>query len=234
MKLVIKWSLAMTYLAIHLLLAVGYATEEGNNPYAGKYELVTPPVVVANPKTIEIVELFWYTCPHCYFFEKNILQPWLKNKPADVEFIHQPAVFNERNVFYTKVYYTAEALHVLDKVHMPIFEALHDQQQKLEEEGVMKLFSRYGVSEEEFKKTFNSFMVDTKVRQANELTVKYGNKVVPTIVINGKYRMSSEITDGYDNMMKIIDYLIEKERKLMTTPTTAPALATPTTSSVNP
>lgn len=228
MKLAIKWSLSLIYLMIPLWFSVGYAAEEDNNPYTGKYELITPPVPTANPKTVEIKLLFWYTCPHCHFFEKNILQAWLKNKPADVEIVHQPAVFNERNVFFAKVYYTAEALHVLDKVHMPIFEALHERHETLDESGVMKLFARYEVNEGEFKKTFDSFMVDTKVRQANESTVKYGNKVVPTIVVNGKYRMSSEITDGYENMMKIIDYLIDKERKLMAT--TTPSLATPTTS----
>lgn len=220
MKAFILWfNLISLGISLSLLVAFSQAAEpESDNPYAGMYELVVPPVPTSTDRKVEVVELFWYTCPHCFHFEKEFLTSWLKNISSDVVFLHMPAVFNEKNIFFAKVYYTAEALNILNKIHMPLFDAIHNQRRQLDEAGVRELFlQQAGINEQDFQRAFDSFGVDTQVRRANELTVRYGNKVVPTIVVNGKYRLSSEMTDGYVNMMKVIDYLIEKERKLMAT-----------------
>ena len=195
------------------------------DPYTGQYELVQPPQPTSSKDKIEVVELFWYRCPHCYHFEKNEhLKNWLRNKPADVVFIQMPAVFpNDKWIPLAKAYYTAEALGVLDKVHLPLFQAIHEPPKRSmnNEKALQRLFVKHGVSEEDFTKTYNSFSIETKIRQAEGMTTRYGITGVPVIIVNGKYRLGSEKTGGYENLMKVIDYLIDKERQLQATDTPA-------------
>ncbi len=190
------------------------------NPYAGQYEIIDPPAPTSTSDKIEVVELFWYTCPHCFSFEKEHLEAWREKKPADVEFIQMQAVFEigGRGTALAKVYYVAKALKIFKKVHIPLFQAIHEQRNyKLtREKPLQKFFAKHAkVSEEDFTDTYHSFGVDTEIAKANEKTKKYGINSVPSVIVNGKYRLNSRITKGYGNMMKVIDYLIEKERKLL-------------------
>ena len=215
------------YLLVVLLTSYFFLThfayavsKSASDPYAGKYELVTPPQPTTTPDKVEIVELFWYRCPHCYSFEKFLRKTnWLQNKPAYVEFTHMPAVFDQDKwIPLAKAYYVAESLGVLDKVHIPIFAAIHDRRRNLNsEQALQKLFNEYaGVSQADFAKTYNSFAIATKINRAKEMTSRYGITGVPVVIVNGKYRLNSEKTDGYDNMMLIINYLVEKEHTIMT------------------
>ncbi len=131
-----------------------------------------------------------------------------------------PAVFEigGRGTALAKVYYVAKALKIFKKVHIPLFQAIHEQRNyKLtREKPLQKFFAKHAkVSEEDFTETYNGFWVDTQIAKANEKTKKYGINSVPSVIVNGKYRLNSRITKGYGNMMKVIDYLIEKERKLL-------------------
>jgi thiol:disulfide interchange protein DsbA len=195
------------------------ATKSASDPYAGKYELVTPPQPTTTPDKVEIVELFWYRCPHCYSFEKFLRKTsWLQKKPDYAEFTHMPAVFDQDKwIPLAKAYYVAESLGVLDKVHLPIFAAIHDRRRNMNSEpALQKLFNEYaGISQEDFTKTYNSFAIATKISRAKEMTTRYGITGVPVVIVNGKYRLNSEKTDGYENMMLIIDYLVEKEHTIM-------------------
>lgn len=200
-----------------LLLSFGqFSVAEEADPYVGKYDLIKnpQPTQVAKDK-VEVLELFWYGCPHCYAF-KETLDPWVQKFPADVELVLFPAVFSPKWGIAAKAYYTLEALDLVGKLHTPLFKAIHEGHRNLLEEAeLMKFFAENGISNEEFKKVFDSFGVDSKLRRAVELTPKYEITGVPSLVINGKYRLSSEKTDGYENMLKIADYLIDKERKAM-------------------
>jgi thiol:disulfide interchange protein DsbA len=190
-----------------------------SDPHAGKYELITPPQPTATPDKIEIVELFWYRCPHCYSLEKFIEKDgWLQKQPDYVEFTSMPAVFEQDKwIPLAKAYYVAESLSVLDKVHMPIFAAIHDRRRNMNsEQALQKLFNEYaGTSKEDFTNTYNSFAIATKINRAKEMTIRYGITGVPVVIVNGKYRLNSEKADGYENMMLIIDYLVEKEHTIM-------------------
>lgn len=195
--------------------AGGYAQSEAE-PYAGQYELVTPPQPTRDPNKVEVVELFWYMCPHCFSFE-NYLKPWLKTIPDHVDFFQMPAVFpNDRWLPLAKAYYTAEILGVLEKVHHSLLVAIHEQKRKMNNEKALTAFfvEHAGVSAALFEKTFNSFTVDSKIRTAAMMTKNYGITGVPMVIVNGKYRLTSEKTNGYKNMMKVIDHLIAKEHKV--------------------
>ncbi len=174
------------------------------------YEAVSPPQATANPAKIEVIEFFWYGCPHCYSFEPS-LKAWLKTKPENVEFIRIPAVFNEQWGKHAKAYFTAEALGVLDKVHGDLFDGVQAKKELETEDQLAKFFVEHGVKEAEFRETYNSFMVDTKMRQAPEIAAKYGIDGVPAIIVNGKYRTTGSLAGTQEKMIDVINELIKKE-----------------------
>jgi len=101
--------------------------------YAGQYDLIDPPQPTSTSDKVEVVELFWYTCPHCYYFDRDYLKDWHEKTPDYVEFIQMPAVFGAKNRWrpLVKAYYVAEALGILNQVHTPLFEAVHDKKPRL-------------------------------------------------------------------------------------------------------
>ncbi len=160
---------------------------------------------------VEVVELFWYGCPHCFRLEPD-LQKWLKNKPENVEFIRIPAIFNKTWALHAKAYYTADFLGVMDKIHKPMFDAMHLKKQRLNTAAsVKKFFIEQGVSEKDFDGVFNSFGVDAKVRRAKALSKQYGISGVPALVVNGKYLTDGPMAGGRKGMLEVLNHLIKKE-----------------------
>jgi protein dithiol oxidoreductase (disulfide-forming) len=175
------------------------------------YEVLSPAQPTQNPDKIEIIEFFWYGCPHCYHLEPD-LNKWLKSKPENVEFIRMPAVFSSLWEKHAKAYFTAEALGVVDKVHADFFDAIQNKKQTLDtEEALLKFFTSHGVSEADFKNAFGSFLVDAKVRQAKALAPRYGITGVPAIIINGKYKTNGPLAKSQENMINVMNQLIKQE-----------------------
>ena len=214
MKLRLKTGLIILCLSLTSLMA-----QAGEDFYAGHYQIIKPSVATSNPNKVEVVELFWYTCPHCYYFNEHYLHSWLKKKPSNVEFVQMPAVYDlsPKRTIFAKAFYTAEALGVLDKVNEPIFRAIHKEKRRINNQKALQaLFAKYAdVSADDFNMVYNSFFINMKLRRAKELTKKYGIRGVPAIIVNGKYRLGAQIAGGYDNMMEIINHLIETEYKAM-------------------
>jgi thiol:disulfide interchange protein DsbA len=197
------------------LLALLVANGNAQEFVAGQhYQEVKPavPTSVAEGK-VEVLELFWYGCPHCYAFEPQ-LSEWVKNKPEYVEFVRVPAVFAHNWEVHARAYYAAQQLGVLEKVHQPLFDAIHKQGRKVfSEDELAAFFADLGVDAEAFKKAFNSFDVDTKTRHAISLTRQYGITGVPAIIINGKYRTSAQEAGDLDTLLKVVETLADKEHK---------------------
>ncbi|MGE3846457.1 MAG: thiol:disulfide interchange protein DsbA/DsbL [Gammaproteobacteria bacterium] len=197
-----------------LLLAVVLPTH-AEDVVAGKhYQEIKPavPTSVAADK-VEVVELFWYGCPHCYAFEPQ-LKEWLANKPDYVEFVRVPAVFAHNWEIHARAYYAAQQLGVLDKIHPLLFEAIHREGRKVFSlEEVQGFFADQGVPEAEFKKAYESFDVDTKARHAIALTRQYGITGVPAVIVNGKYRTSGQEAGDYATLLKVVETLADKEHK---------------------
>jgi thiol:disulfide interchange protein DsbA len=194
-------------------------TAHAKDPYAGKYERLTSTQPTDNPNKVEVVEFFWYGCPHCYYLDEHV-QSWLKTKPDYVDFKHIPAVYSKAGRWTpgAKAYYTAEALDILDKIHTPFFKAIHEKRRgalRKNEQAIQRFFAKSGVSKDQFTNTYHSFGVDTAIGKAINMTERYGIRGVPTIFVNGKYRLNSQIAGGYVNLIKVLNYLIEKEYKLM-------------------
>ena len=196
-------------LTVFPLLVHSATFEEGRN-----YQRIVPaqPTEAGKGK-IEVVELFWYACPHCYRFQPYLAR-WLKNKPADVVYRRMPAIFSDRWALLGRAFCTAQALGIVDRIHQPLFDAIHAEKRRMDsEEALMAFFAEQGVSNDDFRKTFHSFAVDAKVRRAREMSRRYQAQATPSVVINGKYILNPDNSDGnFNTMIKIMDYLIDKER----------------------
>lgn len=177
------------------------------------YQVLSTPQPTSTGDKVEVLEIFWYGCPHCYRFEPYI-ERWLKNKPANAEFVRLPGVLRPSWEIHARAFYTAQTLGVFDKIHTPLFNAIHDARRNLEtEEALRDFFVEHGVSKDDFAKTFRSFAVETKVNRAKSMVERYGIDGVPAMIVNGKYRFSNGTTGGPANTLKLIDYLVAKESK---------------------
>ena len=207
MKTVSKWIVALLIPMFVSLTACAEGYTQGQ-----EYVKLANPQPTSSSDKIEVVELFWYGCPHCYHLEPY-LKDWLASQPDDVEFVRLPAILGERWALLAKAYYTAELLDVVEKTHVALFDALHKQNRKITDEAaVQDFFVSQGISAEAFKRTFNSFAVNVKVNNARQMTRRYAITGVPAIVVNGKYRTGVSMARGNQNLIKVMNYLVDKER----------------------
>lgn len=177
------------------------------------YQVIANPVRTLDPSKIEVTEVFWYGCGHCYHFAP-LLAAWEQEQPADVLVRHSPAIWEDVMATHARLYYTAKALGKLDEMHLAIFDAMHKGGKRLAaEDEIAKLFANYGVDEETFHNTFNSFGVRSQVKQADARQRSYGVASTPTLVVNGRYRISGLNLEGQAEMLKVADFLINKIRQ---------------------
>jgi len=203
-----------------LFMAIAIAALFSNLAVAGidegiEYRLVSPAQPTITKNKVEVVELFWFGCPHCYHFEPD-LKKWLANKPENVVFVQIPAVFNAGWALHARAYYTAKSLGLYDNgkhdFHDAFFEELHKHKKRLNtKKSLQAFFARFGVSAEDFNNTFDSFAVNTKVKRAAILSKRYQLDGVPSLIVNGKYRVDGPMAGGRQGMLKVTDHLIKKE-----------------------
>jgi len=162
---------------------------------------------------IEVLEFFWYGCPHCYSFEPYI-KAWKKTKPANVEFVRVPAIFRPDWEVQARAYYALSNMGVIEDIHGKIFTAIHKDKKRLNKKELLTDFVvKNGVDRKKFEEEYNSFTVDSMVRKAKKKQAAYQIQGVPSVAVNGKYLTSGSMSGSYDNLVKIIDYLIETESK---------------------
>ena len=176
----------------------------------------TQPTVGGADK-IEVAEIFWYGCNHCYDFETYIGR-WLEKKPANVRFVRIPAVWNPLVKLHAQLYYTEEVLVNNGKITNPeqfraaVFAEYHRRGNRMaSESSIQAIFERHGISAEDFSSTWSSFEVSQKLRVAQDLARRYSITSVPTIVVNGKYRTGAAEAGGYPPLMELIDELVARE-----------------------
>ena len=176
------------------------------------YKVLTPQPTDSGDK-IEVLEFFWYGCPHCYSFEPYV-QSWKKSKPANVEFSRVPAMFRPDWEVQARVYYALSNMGVIEDLHGKIFEAIHKDKKRLyTKEALTDFVVKNGVDQDVFLKEYDSFAVDGMVRKAKKKQKAYKLQGVPSIAVNGKYLASGSMSGSYDNLIKIMDHLIELEEK---------------------
>ena len=171
------------------------------------------PQPTRDPAEVEVIEFFWYGCPHCYDAEPAVAA-WRKKQPASVEFIRVPAIFNQRWAVLGRAYYAMQQMKLGDDVHKALFEAIHRDRKDLNDEASLtEFFAAQGVPREKFKEAFNSFDVDGKLGRANQMTRAYGLEGVPAFIVNGKYRVDGTSAGSEAGMFTAIDQLVAKELK---------------------
>jgi thiol:disulfide interchange protein DsbA len=162
---------------------------------------------------IEVLEFFWYGCPHCYTLEPSI-EAWTRKLPADVQFRRVPAVFNERWGHDAAIFYTFEVLGVLNKLHRPFFDAIHrDRLRSEDQQALTQWLQKNGVDSNRFYDTLKSFGVQTRVRRATQLTVAYRVDGTPAMAVQGRYSVSAEQGRSHQGMIETVDYLVDLARK---------------------
>lgn len=198
--------MALVALPLMALSALAEEWVEGEH-----YDVITPALRGKSDK-IEVTEFFWYGCTHCYSFEPQIAQ-WKKSLDDDVVVVGSPAMWNALMEVHAKAFYAAQALGVLDKVHMPLFQAINVDRKRLDsEDELAALFAASGVAREDFQRAFNSFGVGSQVRQADSRARAARITGTPAMMVAGKYRISTRKAGSQANMLKLATFLIEKER----------------------
>ena len=188
--------------------ALAEAIDEGID-----YRLVEQPARAEEGDDVEVLELFWYGCPHCYHLEAPIKE-WLATKPDGVTFRRMPAAASPRWVPHAKAYYAADMLGQLDKLHEPLFKALHDDRRKIiTDDEIIAFAAEQGIDEDAFRKAYNSFPVDMQVRKSGDLVRRYNIDGVPAIVVNGKYVTSATQTGSNAKMFEVVNQLVAEELK---------------------
>jgi len=176
------------------------------------YVRLDTPVRTADVSKVEVVEMFGYPCPHCNSFEPS-LESWEKKKADDVDFKRVPVVFGRSWEPMARAYYTSELLKTLDKTHKATFNAVHVEKRRFRnQDDLSEFYGTLGVDTGKFNKYFNSFAVESKLRQGDSKVRGYGVDGVPTMVVNGKYRVTGHMAGGQHKMLDVVNFLVEKER----------------------
>lgn len=177
------------------------------------YALLDFPQPTTDPKRVEVLELFFYGCPHCFELEP-IIEPWAKKLPKDAYFRRMPAIFNDSWVPMAKAFYAAEALGVTEKLHGPMFNAIHLRGVNLNSrDTLLKFVASQGVDAAKFGAAYDSMGVNAKVSEAHQLTSAYGITGVPTMIVDGKYRTASSMVGSHEKLLPALDELIRLAKR---------------------
>jgi thiol:disulfide interchange protein DsbA len=186
------------------------------------YTLIVPAQPTSVPAgQIEVLEFFWYACPHCYDLDP-LVEAWRKSKPAYVTFTRVPITWSPGHRELARLFYTLQSLGKLDQVHGDVFKEIHVNGNPLvaqdgdeaETERIQAAFAKKeGISEDEFKKAYHSFGVDGDLQKADALVQRYRIDGVPTFVINGKYVTDARLAGSHERLMALVGDLVALEHK---------------------
>ncbi|HUX30793.1 MAG TPA: thiol:disulfide interchange protein DsbA/DsbL [Thiobacillus sp.] len=167
---------------------------------------------VTTGKNVEVLEFFWYRCPHCFQLEPG-LDAWLKTLPSDAQVRRVPAVFRNDWMPDAKLYYTLEQMKLLDSLHHKIFDAYHVQNINLNDPAVLGgWIAKQGVDRKKFEDVYNSFSTQAKATQGARLATAYAISGVPAFIIDGKYATTVSMTGSEARLFEVLDQLIVKAR----------------------
>jgi len=183
-------------------------------PQAGTdYLVVEKPAGVEAPAgKIEVVEFFWYSCSHCNAFEPA-LEGWIKRAPKDVVVRRVPVAFQDSFVPQQRLFYTLEAMGLLDKLHAKVFAAIHGEKQNLTKaDAIVDWVVKQGVDKAKFQEQFNSFSVATKATRGTQLQNAYRVEGVPSLGVAGRFYTDSTLTKNMDRALQVVEFLAAQVR----------------------
>lgn len=194
-------------LSATLLLFYSLSVNAGNG-----YEEISPPLnTQSGPDTVEVIEYFWFGCPHCFAFEPTI-NKWAEEKPDHAEFRREAPPLNPGWLDHSRAFYAAEIMGVTSVILEPLFNGIHVEKRRLRKaEDIAAFVGELGVDSHKFLETMNSFAVNTRIQQAMNQAAASGITGVPAIVVNGKYRTGNSLAGGHDGIVRVIDELVARE-----------------------
>jgi thiol:disulfide interchange protein DsbA len=188
------------------VLAQG-APVEGQN-----YVRLSQPVPVPSTGKIDVIEFFWYGCPHCFAFEPT-LDAWSKKVPPDVAFRRVHVGFTALHQTHQKIFCTLEAMGLVEQMHRKVFNAIHQQHRRLDKDADIQAFMQEnGVDGAKFMDVFKSFAVQTKARQYSQLTDAYKIDGVPALGVQGRYYTSVALAGSHERALQVVEFLAQKVR----------------------
>jgi thiol:disulfide interchange protein DsbA len=172
---------------------------------------ISPPIATDSAGKVEVVEFFWYECPHCYDLEP-LLDRWIPKLGKDVQFKRVPATFNERWRLSARVFYALESMGIEDKLHKPLMDAIHkDRLRVTDDKQLAEWLGKQGVDVAKFQATLKSFAVESRLKRADQLVRDTKLDGVPALMVNGRYLVTTQ--GGPQRMLDTADALIEQARK---------------------
>jgi thiol:disulfide interchange protein DsbA len=202
-------------LALLLLPVAGFADAPANFVEGTNYVPVTPAQKTdVKPGQIEVIEFYWYGCPHCFALEPFV-QAWEQHLPKDVVFKRVPAAM-KGSEFYVdaQAAFTADQLGIGDKIREPFFNAIHrddDEALRTDQDAIRSFFGKYGVSPKDFDAAWNSFGVQMDIARSQHLGDLYQVEGVPTIIVNGKWKTGAGYQMQPADIMRCVEFLVAKE-----------------------
>ena len=192
------------------LLALMACQAQTDGPDPTKYRAVNQPIPVTTGDKVEVAELFWFKCGHCYALEPA-LKRWSETMPENAELVKIPAVLNSRWAFEAQAYYTMQALDVPQKAYDNYFMSIHVQRKYINSvDDLSEFLAEFGKTPEQVKSAFASFAVDTNMRYAKRAGISSGATGVPAIIVDGKYITSVTDAGSVSEMFEVVNQLIKK------------------------
>ncbi len=201
----LKFRPARVLALLTLLALAGTATAQQ------RFETVSPPQPTDAEGGVEVLEFFWYGCPHCYALHPHV-DAWLARKSAKVRFRLVAPPLNPSWTPHSRAFYAAEVLGVVDKFHAPFFDEIHKRKKHMRKDDDIVAFAvSLGIDGAAFRDAMYSFATETNLRRAVQLADAYGLTGVPTMTVNGKYKITASMAGGYPQMIQIVEQLLARE-----------------------
>lgn len=178
------------------------------------YKRLDKPVAPDAPAgKVDVIEFFWYSCPHCNAFEPT-LDAWVKAAPKDLSIRRVPVAFNASFVPQQKLYYTLEGMGKLEELHAKVFRAIHVEKLKLaKDDEILAWVTKQGVDAAKFKEVYGSFTVSNQARRAAQLQEAYGVEGVPSMGVAGKYYTDGTMAGSMQTVLQVVEQLVATARK---------------------
>jgi protein dithiol oxidoreductase (disulfide-forming) len=177
------------------------------------YTVLPAPQSTESDQHIEVIEFFWYGCPHCNDLHPH-LENWLRNKPADVKFHYVPAIFRSNWMPAAKTFYAMESLGITSKLHEKIYHAIHRGKIDLSKDQILfDWIEKQGVERDKFVDAYNSFTVQNQANRSAQMIRQYKITGVPALVVDGKYLTTGKLSGTPEETISVLKQLIEKARQ---------------------
>lgn len=185
------------------------------NDIAGRYQKLSLPDTRQSGDKIEVIEFFWYGCPHCYKFEP-IIDRWAESKPDYIQFTRIPALLSQHWIEHAKTFYVASELGVMDTIHQTLFDTIHKHKKATNDyKSLRAFFIKQGVSGDDFDQAYKSAAVQQQVRSAFLMAKRYKLTGVPAVIVADKYMTSANLAGGAKKVMEVVNILAANEHAKM-------------------